>query len=301
MYDHVPLKYLRALATRYGVKVGRRDQDEIVVELLGRDAKHDLDHLEREFYFTAQGPALFILRSGRAWKWPNGDEFLGEFRSIWQVEEGHEGRPALSDVPQIVAWRRSENRIFLKMVEGRVRERVVGYDRELQQYAHYTHAVLDFTEKVVELRCWVQDINQYMDVMSSLVGEPVAIAADISSTDEVEKIARMLQTNASQRHVGVQSSELGSLEFNAMRGVDLRTAPTYQALAEAVAEQVGSGELISEVNNFEFIDPGTGLTIDVSFQIKMRQGGRPGYLRFVTHPSESVIDRVREALIEVVV
>jgi hypothetical protein len=301
-FSNIPEKFLRQLAALSKVKHRGRQHHEIINDISDQGHAEKLVYLDNQFRFTGlRGSNLTLCKpvSNFPDKSSDAEKFVNTLineKYISSAQLGGEWRPSLSSDIKLCSVFRDGTDVYIKLVEGKQTRQKRDYDYEPAMYAHHTSVVIHFNDKVIELRCAYADRKKYSDYIMKIMGfgEPYEWAPlTIVTKDEAKEICQMLKAGVSSRHIALPLS-VGSLRFNAKEGVDLNSDAALKKMIKAINEAgIPTNDTMDETCYFKFVDSHTGIEIEVSFEVNLKNGG----FKFTKPVTETIYENVLEAFI----
>lgn len=193
------------------------------------------------------------------------------------------------------------NTVFINTVQKKTANRKNGWNRTVSDdYAFIVPIAIHFGNETIEYRCALSQLNLFESFVHDLVGISVDAETDRLTRltkNEAEELKKFMQANFSSEHIGLPST-VGSIEFHAKNKYDLANDQTLIDIKKKLAElNLPSNDYLSvHCNLQEFLDPYTGITLPLTFEIFIKAGG----IKFKsTHVTQLMIDNIYEAIIRI--
>ncbi|WP_199770747.1 hypothetical protein [Brevibacillus laterosporus] len=302
LYSNISEKHIRELAKINKISYRGKEIDDITKELIQNDHGNKLEYLNRQFRYAGTAVGLTICKPEANFpdKSKTADLFIRKLiteRHITINQLGTEWQPQLSPEIQICSIEQDDNDVYLKLVEQKSTTRKSGYSTIPSTYAHFTSAVVHFSDGVIEVRCAYTYRKSYVEYLMRLLGfaEPFKWHSLTTPTkEEAREISEMLSAGLCSTHVQIPTPSVGSLMFNAQKGIDLRDDETFIRMVSAIGELgIPTDDTVEETCNFDFEDPKTKIKISVTFVMDIRNG----IFKFKKGVTEAVIETVMDAFI----
>ncbi|MED4181536.1 hypothetical protein [Priestia megaterium] len=300
-YQNIPVKYIKQIAKNLKIKTSKKESQEIIQEIIKSNCQKHLDHLNGQFRY--KGNNLTICKPSNSFPEKSGtaERFMKSLikeKHVVNGQIGTEWQPSLKPQIQICSVEQDGSDVYIKLVEEKKSSRKQGYSNIISTYAHYTAIVLHFADQVIELRCAYSDRKKYADYIMKIMGfgQPYDwTPLTVVTKEEAKEICDILSAGLSSTHIAIPST-VGSLVFNGKKGINLRDDRAFVAIKNAI-EGIGlsTDDTLDETCFYIYKDDPTGVEIEVSFEVNLKNGG----FKFKTDVPEKVVEQVIEAFIYV--
>ncbi|MBN6890053.1 hypothetical protein ACUXCC_005574 [Cytobacillus horneckiae] len=301
-YNNIPRTYLNQLAKAHKVVFTGRETDEVINGLIEKKQLNNIIYLNEQFKYTSTYMTLNKTEAPFPDKSKTPELFLETLikeKYITKENINKEWQPPLSPGIKICAVKHDGSSVYLKLVEEKFYNKKRGYSSIVDSYASFTSVVINFGEdEFIQVRRPITEVNKYTDYIMNLMGfaKPYAHFTIPKLTREnAKELCDYLSAGVASRHIAIPSN-VGSLRFNAKKGVNIANDLSYIKLTKAI-EGIGypTDHTMDETCFFTYTDSKTMISIETKFEVNITRG----YFKFTKNVPEFVFDHVIDALVRV--
>ncbi|WP_107841313.1 hypothetical protein [Metasolibacillus meyeri] len=299
-YENIPKKYLNQFAKLNKVIHRGKFADEIEEELIAKGKEEDLIYLNEQFKFPASYLSICKVESNFPDKSKTPEMFIKTLITegvIQNSQVNNEWQPTYTPEIKICAIKHEGNAIYIKLVEERFNSRKSGYSSIPSSYAHLTSLVIHFGEdELIELRCSAREVKKYAEYIMKLMGFGAPYKWYLVpklTIPAAKQLYSLLSAGRASTQIALPST-VGSLKFNAKKGINLDVDMTFQSITTAI-EGLGypTNDTMDDDCFYSYTDPITNIVIEVKFEVNIKAS----YFKFTSAVPEVVVDHVLDTLV----
>lgn len=300
-YEYLTNEMINRFASQNTVKFRARCRDEIIAELHSKNLKKELIFLNEQYQFASKHISLWKFEDDFPDNMKTAKQFTDSLikrKIISEQQINTEWQPPLSSSPQICAIKVLNENVSIKVVEKNTKTVKSDYSSEDIISARRTSFVLHFTpdNQLVQLRCAFGFAKKFLNYIKELMLISPTMnyyTFPLITKKSAKRICDILSAGVVSRDIDIPSN-IGSIRFNANKGVDLNQDKDYKKMTDLL-NQNGYPTDSNNSENCFFIynDPTNHVSIETRFEVDYKKG----HYDFSKRMPEFIFDHFWEALL----